>query len=251
MIIFGNGAAYGRATADATGAAIANPTPVRFGIIQDLSFDLSRELKMLYGEKSYPVAVGVGKGKASFKAKLGNFSAAVYGQLFAGRTASTAIKQMVTDDPIVAAVSVTTTPPSSGTFVTDYGITNASTGLPFKRVASAPATGEYSVTAGTYAFAVADAGVAALRNYEYSIAATPGNSIFTLNNETMGLAPTFSYIGQTSYLGKKLVLSLSNCISGKFSIPQKNDDFAAQDFEFEAFDNGSGTLGYMTITEPS
>lgn len=251
MIIFGNGAAFGRVRTDFAGNALATPTPTRFGVIQDLSFDISRELKMLYGERSYPVAVGAGKAKASFKAKLGNFSADVYGKLYGGRTALTTPRLMQVDDPITIAASVTTTPPSSGTFLTDYGIVDVSTGNPYRRVASAPALGEYSLSGSTYTFNASDVGKAALRNYEYSVAATPGNSLFSLNNEIMGQAPSFTYIGQTLYQGKRLVLQLENCISAKFSLPQKNDDFAVQDFEFEAFDNGSGSLGYMMITEPS
>lgn len=252
MIIFGNGAAYGRQKTDAAGNVLATPNAVRFGIIQDLGFDLSRELKMLYGERAFPVAVGSGKGKADFKAKLGNFSAAMYGQLYAGRTASTTIRQMNTDVPLAITASLTISGiPNSGTFATDYGVTNASTGAAFSRVASAPAIGQYTVSAvGVYAFNAGDVGVAALFNYEY-VATVPGTSQFDLSNDVMGLAPTFSYVGQTSYGGKRLVIRLDNCISSKFSVPQKNDDFANQDFEFSAFDNGSNSLGTLMITEPS
>jgi hypothetical protein len=251
MLVFGAGAVYGTPRTDFSGATLATPTPVRLGILQEVSVDISRELKMLYGERGFPVGVGAGKGKISIKAKMGNFSAAAYGQLYSGRAPTTAIKLLQVDDPIVSAASVTTTPPSSGTFVSDLGIVEVSTGNSFKRVASAPATGEYTVTGSTYAFAVADNGKALLRNYEYSVASATGKSLYNLTNDIMGLVPTFKFASQTLYQGKRLVLQLDNCISGKFALPLKNDDFAIPDFEFEAFDNGTGTLGYMTIEEPS
>ncbi len=251
MIVFGNGAAWGIAKTDINGAALATPTPVRFGVIQELGIDISRELKMLYGERSFAVAVGAGKGKISMKGKFGNFSAAMYGQLYAGRSPTTAGTFVQSDDPITIAASVATTPPSSGTFVADFGIIDVTTGTPFIRVASAPAVGQYSVSAGTYTFNATDAGKAALRNYSYSVAAAAGRSLYNLSNDVMGLAPTFSYSGQTLYQGKRLVITLNNCISSKFNLPQKNDDFATPDFEFEAFDNGTGTLGTLLIEEPS
>lgn len=251
MLLFGNGAAIARQLLDVSGTVNATPTPVRFAVLQDLAFEPSFELKMLHGERSFPVAVCRGKGKMSFKCKMGNFSAPMLGQYILGKSPVTAVKLLQVDDPITIAASVTTTPPSAGTFLTDLGIVSALTGLPFKRVASAPAVGQYSVSTGTYTFNASDVGQAALRNYEYSIAANPGNSMYNFDNDMMGLAPTFSYAGQTLYQGKRLVLNLTNCISGKMSLPQKNDDFALPDFEFEAFDNGAGNLGYMTITEPS
>ena len=251
MIIFGNGSAYARPLTDYAGNALATPTPVRFGVIQDLGVDISRELKMLHGEKAFPVAVGSGKAKISCKGKLGDFKASIWGSLYAGRSASTTVTAAVTDDPIVIATSVTTTAPSSGTYANDLGITNASTGLPFVRVASAPAVGQYSVSGiGTYTFNATDVGVAALRNFEYT-ATIAGNSQFNLVNEVMGLAPTFSYIGQTLFGGKVLTLKLNSCVSGKFNLPQKNDDYAQPDFEFEAFDNGSGTIGTLRLSEPA
>ncbi|MGL4576364.1 MAG: hypothetical protein ACRCV9_16390 [Burkholderiaceae bacterium] len=252
MIVFGNGAAWGTAKTDINGNALATPTPVRFAVIQELGVDISREMKVLHGERSFPVAVGVGKGKISMKGKFGNFSAAMFGQLYAGRAAATAATLIQSDDAFVAAASVTVTPPSSGTFVSDFGIADVATGNPFVRVASAPAVGQYSVTAGgVYTFNATDAGKALLRNYSYTIAAAAGRSTYSLSNDVMGLAPTFSYSGQTTFQGKRLVLTLNNCISSKFNLPQKNDDFATPDFEFEAFDNGTGTLGTLMIEEPS
>ena len=60
---FGTGILYGIQTQDATGAAVANATPVQFGTLQDISGDISFEEKLLYGSYQFPIAVGRGKGK--------------------------------------------------------------------------------------------------------------------------------------------------------------------------------------------
>ncbi len=251
MFVFGNGVAMGIATTDINGAALATPTPVRFATMQEIGIDISRELKMMHGEKTFAVAVGVGKSKIGGKGKFGNFSASMYGQLYAGRAPTTTGTFVQYDDPIVVAASVTTTPPASGTFVSNLGIVDIATGNAFNRVASAPAVGQYSESGGTYTFNASDVGKAVLRNYSYSVATAAGRSTYSITNDVMGLAPTFRYIGQTLFQGKRLVIELNNCISSKFNLPQTNDNFATNDFEFEAFDNGTGVIGRLLIEEPS
>ncbi len=54
-----------------------------------------------------------------------------------------------------------------GTWGQDDGVTKQSDGTPFIKVTSAPATGQYSVDAGIYTFAAADAGTLVYLNYSY------------------------------------------------------------------------------------
>ena len=58
MITFGAGVLFGTPLYDATGTAIANPSPIQFGILQDVTVDESWETKELYGDAQFPVAVG-------------------------------------------------------------------------------------------------------------------------------------------------------------------------------------------------
>ena len=53
MINFGSGKLIAVPTNLADGTAIANPTPVILGTMQDVSLDLSVEMKTLYGSKRY------------------------------------------------------------------------------------------------------------------------------------------------------------------------------------------------------
>ena len=87
MITFGAGKLIATPTTDATGAAVANPTPVAVAVLQDVSVDFDFETKTLYGNMQFPVAVGRGKGKVGWKAKSGDFNGALLGSLYFGQTA--------------------------------------------------------------------------------------------------------------------------------------------------------------------
>lgn len=250
MINFGAGKIIAIPTNLADGSAIANPTPVILGTLQDVSLDLSVELKTLYGAKRYPIAVGQGKGKTEIKAKYAEIDGGVLGSLFFGKASTAGIKAAVFDSSGTipgTPYQLTIAPPSSGTFVADLGVVFSATGVQLTRVASAPATGQYSVNTatGVYTFAAADTAKVVLISYEYS--AATGGSVYTLSNETMGYTPSFAMLLQNSYDGKSLVCKLNRCVSGKLNVPLKNDDFAMYDFEAEAFADSAGSLGYICL----
>lgn len=250
MINFGVGKLIATLTHDSTGAAVATPTPVILGTMQDVGLDMSVEMKELYGSRRYPIAVGQGKGKIEIKAKYAEINGDIVGQLFFGKQASAGIKAAVLDfaatipatpGPYTLAIS----PPSSGTFLADLGVVNTTTGVQFTRVASAPAAGQYSLSGATYTFAAADQGKAIAVSYEYS--ASSGGSVFPLTNDVMGVTPFFTVLLQNSYGGQNLVVKLNRCVSGKLSVPLKNDDFALYDFEASAFADPAGSLGYICL----
>ena len=249
MINFGSGKLIAVPTNLADGTAIANPTPVILGTMQDVSLDLSVELKTLYGSKRYPIAVGQGKGKTEIKAKYAEIDGGILGSLFFGKASAAGIKAAVFD--FAASIpatpyQVTIVPPGSGTFVADLGVMFAATGVQLTRVASAPIAGQYSVSAlGVYTFAAADTLLAVKISYEYS--ATSGGNVWTMTNDTMGYTPSFSLLLQNSYDAKTLVVKLNRCVSGKLSLPLKSDDFAIYDFDAEAFADAAGSLGYICL----
>lgn len=250
MINFGSGKLIAVPTNLADGTVIANPTPVILGTMQDVSLDLSVEIKELYGSKRYPIAVGQGKGKTEIKAKYAEINGGILGSLFFGKAATAGVKAAVFDFaaaiPSGSPYTLTVQPPSTGTFISDMGVVFASTGVQLQRVASAPATGQYSVTsAGVYTFAAADQGKGVALSYEYS--ATTGGSVWNLSNDTMGYTPSFSLLLQNSFDGKSLVCKLNRCVSGKLSLPLKSDDFAVYDFEAAAFADAAGSLGYICM----
>ena len=76
MFVFGSGVLIG------TQLNVANPTPINFGLIQKVSVDTSVNVKELYGQFAYPVAVGSGTRKVTCKASLARFSGQALGRLF-------------------------------------------------------------------------------------------------------------------------------------------------------------------------
>jgi hypothetical protein len=248
MINFGSGKLVAVPTNLADGTAIANPTPVILGTMQDISLDLSIEMKSLYGSKRYPIAVGQGKGKTEIKAKYAEIDGGILGSLFFGKTATTGIKAASFDESKTIPTTpftVTVAPPNSGTFVADLGVIGPD-GTQFTRVASAPAVSQYSVSgAGVYTFNTADSTKVVKISYEYSAAA--GGSVYTMTNDVMGYTPSFSLLLQNSYDGKTMVCKLNRCVSGKLAVPLKSDDFAIYDFDAEAFANSAGDLGYICL----
>ncbi|MFA6015895.1 MAG: hypothetical protein WC742_12595 [Gallionellaceae bacterium] len=252
MINFGTGKLIAIPTNLADGTAITVPQPVILSTLQDISVDMSVETKTLYGSKRFPIAAGQGKGKIEIKAKHAEIDGGVYGSLFLGKASAAGIKAAVIDFAATIPATpgpytLTIAPPSSGTFVADLGVFNATTGVQMTRVASAPATGEYSlvVATGIYTFAAADQGKAITVSYEYT--ASAGGKVWTITNEQMGYSPSFAMLLQNGYDGKTLVCKFNKCISSQFQLPLKSDDFSISDFNAEAFADAAGNLGYVCI----
>jgi len=250
MFQFGSGKLICTPTNAYDGSVIATPTPVILGSMQDVSVDISVEIKTLYGAGRYPIAVGQGKGKIEIKGKNAEIDGGVYGSLFFGKTAAAGIKAAQLDFaatiPAAAPYELTVAPPGAGTFVADLGVFRTDTGVQMTRVAAAPATGQYMLSAGgKYTFAAADTGKPIAVSYEYS--AATGGQIWTMTNDTMGYTPSFTLLLQNGYDGKTLVMKLNRCVSGKLGLPYKSDDFAVGDFEAQAFANSAGIVGYICL----
>ena len=251
MFTFGTGVLYGIPTNDANGNTILNPTPIKFGTLQNVSVDISFENKTLYGQNQFPVAVGRGKGKISCKAQFAGFNGATLNSLFFGQTMTSGIVGVVTD---VTGTAVPTTPftitptvPSSGTWILDLGVNNVN-GLLMTRVASSPTTGQYSVTAGAYTFAAADTGVVMFINFEYTATSTSAQRS-TVVNLLMGSAPSFRCELSAPYAGKLMVVTLFNCISSKLTFATKQDDFMVPEFDFDVFANNANQVMTYALSE--
>lgn len=257
---FGSGFLYGVPTFDSTGAAVANPTPQQFGVLQDVSIDISFENKMLYGQNQFPVAVGRGKGKVSAKAKNANINGGLFNSMFFGQTISSAgisavnelVGKAIPTTPFVLTATTTSTAttfiiPNAGTWVRDVGVRDQN-GRPMTRVASAPTTGQYSVAAGVYTFAGADVGLTVYISYEYSYTSTQSKQ-FSVINQAMGYAPQFLCVLNSQYAGGNLHLRLPACISSKLALALKNDDFTIPEFDFDAFADATGNVALMGFSE--
>lgn len=246
--IFGAGVLIGTPTQDANGAAIVNPSPIEFGTLQDITMDMSFDTKMLYGNKQFPVAVGRGKGKISGKAKVATLSGFMINSLFFGQSILSGITADSYDTVgTVIATSLTPTVPGSGTWTRNLGVRDAN-GLTMTRVASAPAAGQYSVSAGVYTFAAADVGQLAFINFQYDAASTTAVKS-TVMNLPMGYAPAFQVDLFLPFQGKNATFTFPQAISSKFSIATKQDDFMVPEFDFDCFANAAGQVLTYSLSD--
>ena len=154
----------------------SNPTPIEVAILQDINVDISYTEKDLRGADQFPVDIARGPGKISGKAKSGNIRGSLIAAVLAGSTGpSTGSKIGVHEESgTIPATPYTITVANGATFHEDLGVLAVATGLYFTRVASAHATGQYSVntTTGVYTFAAADTTLAVKINYSYTASST-------------------------------------------------------------------------------
>jgi hypothetical protein len=249
--IFGAGALWATPTVDAYGNAVTNPTPVLFGVCQEIAVDVSFDTKMLYGYGQFPVAIARGKGKVSGKVKFGQINGAAFNVLF-GQTITASILGDYLDNTGTlipgTPFSITPTVPGTGTWTADLGVRDTS-GVTYTRVASAPATGQYTVTAGVYLFATADTGKTVLINFQYTATSTVAKKS-VISNLNMGTAPTFRTDILMPFNGKMGVFSLNNCVANKMPLQTKLDDFTIAELDFDAFaDPNTGVILTYALSE--
>lgn len=252
QLIFGAGALWGTRN-DVTGIG-----PDQFAILNDISIDFDFELKELYGQYQFPLDEARGKGKISGKAKSARVFASLYGDVFFGVSPTTGTTTTSENEAanVPASTPYTVTVANAATFVKDLGVfyaSGANAGKKLINVVSPSSAGQYSVNTGTgvYTFAAADASAAVLISYRYSVAAS-GYSI-AINNQFMGVTPAFEadfhQSAPTANSAGSMDLALYKCMSTKFSLPFKIDDYMIPEFDFSAMANAAGQIGLLSVSE--
>jgi hypothetical protein len=135
---------------------------------------------------------------------------------------------------------------NAATFSLDLRVADATTGDPFTQVASSPADGQYSVANGIYTFNSADAGTAVLINYIYKDSSK--GATISIDNQLMGVAPTWQLVLTETFDSKTFVLVLYSCTSSKLNFPFKQDDFGISELDFQAQANDAGQIGYISAS---
>jgi len=246
-IMFGAGNLYG------IDRIVAVPTPVKFGILQEVAVEIALTKKELHGQNVFADAVGVAEGKVTCKAKLAKLSADLMGKLFFAATPATGqVLPIVGEAGTIPATPFSITVANGATFHTNLGVIfgkndAATDGQPLTRVAAAPATGEYSLneTTGVYTFAAADTTLKVKFDYLYT-SALVGKTI-TLANVEAGTMPTFKAVLTGNFDGEKVVLILNRCVSDKLTLPTKRGDFVIQEMDFSAQVDSVDELGLLSL----
>lgn len=249
MYQFGSGSLFAIPTINLDGTPVTIPTPVQFGILQDVTLDFSRTVKELHGQYAWPVAIGAGTGKVTGKAKYGRINGALLNLMF-GMTPATGEQRAVIEEAgIIDKVKYQVTVAQSTTWLTDLGVKYTLTGLPFTRVApAAEAVGKYSVDKGVYQFAVADSEIAVKISYLFTTAAAPG-LLYTVSNPLLGESPMFQVVWNGAWKGKEATFTLLSCLASKLGMATKLEDFLIPEFDFAAFADDANNLLKISVPE--
>ena len=243
MFEFGAGTLWGFPV---SGNTATNPTPMKFGTLQDVSLDISGDVKQLYGQKQFPEAVARGKCKISGKSKFASINGKMLNDLFFGQTMGVGMKKVALDE-IGTITTGAVTVANSAQFVQDWGVRYSATGLPLTRVASAPTVGQYSVAAGVYSFNTTENTTVVQISYTFTAAAA--GSQLNITNQLMGFAPTIQVLLETVYNANQFSVLLFSVVASKLTFATKQEDFIIPEFDFEAFSNAAGQVIDMYSNE--
>lgn len=139
-------------------------------------------------------------------------------------------------------------------FVADLGVYYAEQGnlrFTYTGTTAPSALGQYTTGVnGEYTFFTGD--ISAVISVSYVYADANGKTI-TINNHFMGYTPTFmaTFYQQRNTQGStgQLTLRLNQCVSSHLTIPSKIDDYAIQDFDWQAFSNYANVVGQISTSE--
>ena len=228
------------------GNQATNPTPYEALTIQDVSIDISQDLKELVGQYKFADDVAPGQMKITGKFSIGRIEIGMFNNLLFANTQSTGMKVIVQDESgtVPASTTYTVTVVNSTHFDTDLGVRYYDTGAPFTRVTGPPTVGQYSVSEGVYNFAAADASAKVLLSYAYDL--TTSGSTVTIANQLMGYGPVFELWLSEPYQsvgGIANGIHLWACRLSKLNQALKNTDHLKPEMDFTAFANASGQVG--------
>lgn len=225
------------------GNEAANPSPFKFGVIQEVTVDFKGDLKKLFGQYQLAVATARGKLDCTIKGKLAVFDVAMLNQLYFAQTQTTGYNLVVDNEQHTAsagAVTATNTP-----LVENWGA-QYTDGQELILVASGPAIGQYAVnlTTGVYTLNTGDNGNVIAVSYTYFV--NVGATI-TLNNQLMGYAPEIKMLLYNKFRNKYLAVELNDVTLGAISIPTKLEDFWIADFDGSANADANNVLGKLMM----
>ena len=232
---------------------LPNQTPYNVGFVNEFSYDFGFDTKQLYGQNQFALLAARGTAKTTGKIKAATASGQTLNTMLLGGAWTLGTQYAMATSPSTAIPAtpfqITPTVPSSGTWNADLGVYNAATGQQLTIVASAPAAGQYSVSAGVYTFSSADhtSGISVLINYAYTFSTGATGMSQTMLNNPIGTTPTFQLDYVSTLYNATYYLRLFNCIGGKSAFAHKLTDFMMPEYDFEFFSNANQQVGIMSV----
>lgn len=227
----------------------ANRTPRRFGELQEISVDISVNVKELMGQNRFPVAIATGAGKIELKAKAAKIYGRQWAEIMFGDTGvSSGQRRTVANQAGTVATATITV---GQTNIEDLGAIRQATGVTLRKVASAPAVDEYSVnlSTGVYTFNAAENGNVVLISYIYVPTGPTAGWAFSVSNTPMGQQTFFSVTLSNSFDANNLTMTFQRCIAKKLMLATKLEDFIVPELDISAFAAVDGSVLKVGVSQ--
>lgn len=226
-------------------------TPVRFSALQEFSVDFKFDEKDLHGQNQFALDTARSKGTVELKFKDATVRGALFNSVFFGDTPTTGqtIFQDNETSAVPSASPYTITAAKASAFGMDCGVIFSSSGSPLTCVESAPAAGEYAVSAaGVYTFSEDDTGKSVSLSYTYSTTGSGNQTVIT--NKLMGVSPKFRAIySNVDRDDGDIFMQFNVCRSSDLKMAAKNEDYTIPEFTAKATVDASGNLGIFSFPE--
>lgn len=219
------------------------PNPIQFGSAQEITVEIGLSAKSIHGEGLFPEDIGVSTGKISGKIKQAVIQAAAWNQILPGGAITTGQPVVAFEEAgtIPSSVAYTITVANAAHYLEDLGVYSVTGSLKMERVASGPATGQYSVdeATGIYTFASADGGDSVKITYRHAL--TTGKKLL-ITNPVSGDVPYFSIMGERTHRTKVFGVKIFCAVSTKLGFGFKNDDWVVPEADWEGCADEDGNV---------
>ncbi len=242
---FGSGVLFGIPNG---GNMATDPTPLQFGILQEVQVEFKADLKKLFGQSQFPLAKARGKINITAKGKMASLDPLFFSQLYFGQPTVAGVSRAVYNEPHAAVAALA---PTNATATKDLGVvitggTGFAVGTQMTAVTGAPTvSGTYEFIPGpsaTYNFLAADVSAGLTVEISYMWPDATHGTTLAVGNELMGYAPEFEAVLYNNFRGNMFALQLNSCVMGSLTIPTKQEDFWVADFDMEATADASGNI---------
>jgi hypothetical protein len=208
-------------------------TAIPLSIAKSATIDVKQERKPLRGQNMDPIDMLAGAREITLKLANNDFRASTFQLAFQGSTLTPNATKLAS---IAEPFTVPTTPfqvtvSNSATWSEDGGVLDLTAGKWLTRVASAPATGQFSAAAGVYTFAGADVAHNTVITYSYT-STLAGSQTLTQNQQVVQASTGYLVRIYNNWVingtTRPLGLEFPSVHFSDLSFALKNDDWTEQ-----------------------
>ena len=212
----------------------ANPKTFKAAKLISASVDIEGSPVELETNREFAEDVASGRKKITGQIVIGEFQPAFKKAHFGsgGVAETTGYEEMVTLSEAPGVDNTITA--TGGGPIEDFGVRNASTRAEFVRVASAPATGQYSVNETTGAYTTAAADQAVVLEVTYAKAVAGSGTTLEFTNDTMGAAPLYKFRLWSTYRTNGVGLYLPAVVFLGMGMPFTSGEHSRPTIRFQA-----------------